>query len=558
MGSGPRFRRNGWTGHTLPRMRAVPSTRLAAWALAFLALLAGPWPDAHARGPVFPAGLEVVGNMLPPPDRAALGGLGLNTCPPPEAPLDRLLYDRTLGEGAALSCGNRFEGLLHFPQADPAYSTQPRTPHGGFDLLETQLRGTRRELLIANMIWDDGPDAPGAEVARAIAALRRDVAEHPERHPDGLTVRVMLGNSIRLDALLDPSASAYSAARHLLAAGVPLTGDTVPGWRLEIANYAYSLPHSHVKLVVQDGETVLAGGFNISFYHLPADAPGGHGLDLTDLALRVRGPVARNAVAAFQDGWALSHLLTCRTEPTPDTLRRDCTFSRPTSPLPPVWTAPAPAAGQARVYPLYRRNGYTGADETVVALFGAAHSSIDVMQSQVSGTLGCIGALFEENGCPPALQLPVWQAAAQAIRERGVTLRLLLDYDPLLQAETLAFLRGLRAELAPLGLADHVQARWYGTAGGLHTKAALIDGRMLTVGSQNLHHSSFGRLGLGEYTLATSDPGAVSEYARMFAFEWARAGAIHAPWWLPEGQPLPAPRPDAEPAERPGRPLPAP
>ncbi|WP_240730756.1 phospholipase D-like domain-containing protein [Deinococcus sp. S9] len=117
-----------------------------------------------------------------------------------------------------------------------------------------------------------------------------------------------------------------------------------------------------------------------------------------------------------------------------------------------------------------------------------------------------------------------------------MTVRLLLDDDPLLQAETLSFLRGLRAELAPLGLADHVQARWYGTAGGLHAKAALIDGQMLTVGSQNLHHSSFGRLGLGAYTLATSAPAAIAEYRRMFAFEWGRAGVIHAPWWLPEGR----------------------
>ncbi|GAA5512068.1 cardiolipin synthase A [Deinococcus carri] len=516
-------------------MRVPPRHRLTAWVLTLLALLAGPWPDARARGPAFAAGLEVVSGSLPPVNRAALDGLGLNTCPPPQAPLDRLLYDRTRGQGAALSCGNRVEGLLHFPNADPAYSTQPQTPHGGFDELEAQLRQTRRELLIANMIWDDGPGAPGAQVARAIAALRRDVAEHPERHPGGMTVRVMLGNSVRLDALLDPTASAYSAARHLLEAGVPLTGDTVPGWRLELANYAYLVPHSHVKLVVQDGETVLAGGFNISFFHVPAGAPGGQGLDLTDLGLRVRGPVARHAVATFHDAWALSRLLTCQKTPTPLTLRRDCTFSQPAAPSPLAWAAPAPATGEARVYPLYRRNGYTDADDAVTALFGAARGRIDVMQSQVSGTLGCTGDLFAEEGCPPALQLPVWRAAVRAVRDRGVTLRLLLDYDPLLQAETLALLRGLHAELAPLGLADHVQARWYGTAGGLHTKAALVDGQMLLVGSQNLHYSSFGRLGLSDYNLATSDAGAVDEYRRMFAFEWARSQAIQPPWWLPAG-----------------------
>lgn len=506
--------------------------RSIAWGLVWLVLLLVPDSWFGGSGIAVAAGFKVA-VQLPAPDMAALDGLGLNTCPVPQAPLDRLLFERTRGQGAALSCGNRVEGLLHFPNGDPAYSAQPRRPGGAFDLLVDQLRQTRRELLIANMIWDDGPDAPGARVAQAIAALRRDVAAFPDRYPDGVTVRVMLGNSIRLGNLLDPAANAYSAARHLLEAGVPLTGDPVPGWRLEIANYAYALPHNHVKLVVQDVERVLAGGYNISFFHEPQAAPSGRGLDLTDLALWVRGPVARNALAAFRDGWALSQLLTCRTPPSPATLRRDCAFQVQAPPLPLGWAAPAPAAGTARVYPLYRRRGYQDADETVSALFAAAGTSIDVMQSQVSGTLGCVGKLSEPGGCDPAFQLLVWRAAVRAIRERGVTLRLLLDYDPLLQAETLALLRGFQAELAPLGLQDHVQARWYGTAGGLHIKAALIDGQMLTVGSQNLHYSSFGPLGLGEYTLATSDAGAIDEYRRMFAFEWARARTIQAPWWLP-------------------------
>ncbi|BDP41278.1 hypothetical protein DAETH_12470 [Deinococcus aetherius] len=521
--------------------------RPLAWALALLTLLAG--PGSEAGRVVFPAGFEVVRGALPRPDLAPLDGLGLNTCPPPASPLDRLLYERTHGQGAALSCGNRVEGLLHFPNADPAYSAQPPRAGGAFELLDDEVRKTRDELLIANMLWDDGPDAPGAGLARAVADLRRDLAAHPERHPRGLTVRLLLGNSIRLGDLLDPTANAYHAARHLLEAGVPLVGDTVPGWRLEIANYAYALPHSHVKLVVQDGETVLTGGFNVSLFHVPAQAPGGRGLDLADLAVRVHGPVARHAVATFRDGWRLSRGLTCRVNPTPATLRRDCSFSRPTSPWPLVWTGPAPAAGTARVYGLYRRSGYTDADDAVVALFGAARTSVDVMQSQVSGTLGCVGRLSEPGGCGPALGLPVWRAAVRAIRERGVRLRLLLDYDPLLQAETLAFLRGLEAELAPLGLADHVQARWYGPAGGLHTKAALIDAQMLTVGSQNLHHSAFGPLGLSEYTLATSDAGAIAEYRRMFAFEWGRSRPIRAPWWLPAEVTEP-PQPRVQPGDR--------
>ncbi|MEF2279134.1 phospholipase D-like domain-containing protein [Deinococcus sp. YIM 134068] len=529
-------------------MRSAVPMRPLLRALALLTLLAGPGRNAEAAGrAVFPAGFEVVRGSLPRPDLAALDGLGLNTCPPPTAPLDRLLYERTLGQGAALSCGNRVEGLLHFPNADPAYSPQPHHTRGAFEEVEAEVRRTRRELLIANMLWDDGPNAPGAGLARAIADLRRDLATHPERYPDGVTVRVMLGNSIRLGDLLDPTANALHAARHLLEAGVPLAGDSLPGWRLELANYTHALPHSHVKLVVRDGEAVLAGGFNVSGHHLPVGA-GGFGL--ADLGLWVRGPVARHAVATFRDAWALSRPLTCRSHPTPGTLRRDCTFTGRTAPWPLRWVSHAPTAGSARVYGLYRRNGYTDADDAVIALFGAARTRIDVIQSQVSGTLGCVGRLSDPGGCPPAFQLPVWRAAVRAIRERGVTLRLLLDYDPLLQAETLALLRGMEAELAPLGLADHIQACWYAPAGGLHTKAALIDGAMLTVGSQNLHHSAFGWLGLGEYTLATSDAGAVAEYERLFAFEWSRSRPVRAPWWLPaDTTPLPPP-PRVEPGDR--------
>lgn len=72
---------------------------------------------------------------------------------------------------------------------------------------------------------------------------------------------------------------------------------------------------------------------------------------------------------------------------------------------------------------------------------------------------------------------------------------------------------------------------------------------MLTVGSQNLHHSAFGPLGLSEYTLATSDAGAIAEYRRMFAFEWGRSRPIRAPWWLPAEVTEP-PQPRVQPGDR--------
>jgi cardiolipin synthase len=507
--------------------------------LGLLLLIAGLLPKLPGGAAWFlPAGVTILTSPLPAPDLAALDGAGLNTCPPPEARLDRLLYMRTRGEGAALSCGNEVLGLVHFPNPDPAYSDQPANPQGGFALVEAQLRTARREIVIANMLWEEGQDSPGAAIARTLAELRRDVQARPEHYPQGLTVRVLLGHSIRLGDLTDPAANAFTAARQLLAAGIPLTGDDVPGWRLELADYRYAAPHQHAKLVVVDGQDVLAGGFNLSWMHLPStvrapDAPQGGGQDLTDLALRVRGPVARQALAAFADGWSHSTVLKCRAVPTPQTVRELCAFTAEGR-MPLTWDAPAPAQGTARVYGLYRRSGYETQDETVTELFGAAERSINVMQSQVSGTLGCSLSLTLPGLCRfPEDQLPVWRAAVQAVRGHGVTLRLLLDHDPLLQVEGLSLLGSLRAALAPDGLAGHVQARWFAGAGGLHAKAALIDDEMLTVGSQNLHFSAFGPSGLSEYTLATSDPATLRAFGRQFEYEWARARPVTLPVWSP-------------------------
>ncbi|MFC3835254.1 MULTISPECIES: phospholipase D-like domain-containing protein [Deinococcus] len=485
--------------------------------------------------------LTFLRSPLPPMPALELDGLGSAVpCPPPTAPLDRVLYDSLAGRGAALSCGNSFAGLLSFPQDEAGVSPQPTSALGGFEAVAETIRAARDEVLLATMIWDDGVGSPGALLAGAIADLRRDLQQHPERHPHGVTVRLLLGNSIRMDRLTDPTASAFSAAQHLLAAGVPLGSDDVPGWRLELANYRYTYPHNHMKLLVVDRQEVLAGGNNVSWFHVPARTPGG--LGLRDLALRVRGPVARHAVAAFRDAWHASRLLTCPDVSVAGASVRDCALAASTPPVPLLWAGPPPVAGTARVFGLYRRPGEEDADGALVRLLSAATSEIDLLQSQVSGTPACTLSALAPGGCPaPQAMLPVWQAILTAVQERGVRVRMVLDHDPVLQLETLALLGGLRARLAPLGLADHVQARWFGPAEGQHTKMIVVDGQMLVVGSPNLQFASFGPGGMSEYALATSDPDATARARTLFGFEWARAAPVVLPYWLRVTDAPPAP-----------------
>lgn len=487
--------------------------------------------------------LTFLRSPLPPMPDLELDGLGSAApCLPPTAPLDRVLYDSLAGHGAALSCGNSFAGLLSFPQDEAGISEQPDSPLGGFEAVARTIRSARDEVLLSTMIWDDGAGSPGALLAVAVADLRRDVQQHPERHPHGVTVRILLGNSVRVDRLTDPTASAFSAAQHLLAAGVPVGSDDVPGWHLELANYTYAYPHNHMKLLVVDRQEVLAGGNNVSWFHVPVTTSGG--LGLRDLALRVRGPVARNAVAAFRDAWRSSRALTCPDGAVPGATVDDCTLAATTSPFPLLWAGPPQVAGTARVYGLYRRPGEEDADGALARLLSAATSEIDLLQSQVSGTPACTLSLLAPGGCPaPHAMLPVWQAILTAVQERGVRVRLVLDHDPVLQLETLALLGGLRARLAPQGLADHIQARWFGPAEGQHTKMIVVDGKMLVVGSPNLQFASFGPGGMSEYALATSDPDATARARTLFGFEWNRAVPVVLPYWLRAADPPPAPWP---------------
>ncbi|WP_264777318.1 phospholipase D-like domain-containing protein [Deinococcus aetherius] len=452
-------------------------------------------------------------------------------CPAPTDPLELAVWRvTTRGRRPDLSCGNDFLGFLHTPNPDPAFSAQPPTPHGGFDGLAAQIAGARREVLFAVMEWADDPRrGPGAVLARGVAELYGQVRDNPAAFPDGVTVRVALGNFPRA-ANLEWGSQVYAAARDLLAAGVPLRDDRL-GWRVEIANYAGTFPHSHAKLLVTDSVGLTVMGFNVGPLHLPSGTTRGHGGDVRDLGMRFRGPVARDGLNVFDDLWRRSTLLDCSPGVTPRTVRSSCRNGGPGEPTHPQGTdrfAPT-RAGDVRAFSLYRREGFQMADDALVALLDASRQSVDLMHVSFSMDVRCNLALLNPRLCTSQDALP-WMRALVRAAERGVTVRALLYEHGFLGLENRVGLAVLRRELRARGLEDRLQARWF--PGGLHAKTMLVDGRMLTVGSQNLHYSSWTPRGLNEYTLATTAPGAAQGYAREFAFFWGQARPADLPRWL--------------------------
>jgi phosphatidylserine/phosphatidylglycerophosphate/cardiolipin synthase-like enzyme len=109
----------------------------------------------------------------------------------------------------------------------------------------------------------------------------------------------------------------------------------------------------------------------------------------------------------------------------------------------------------------------------------------------------------------------------EAIQANGVKVRVIMENTNSNGLENRVAGTVLMEELERLGLSHLVELRFYN--GKLHAKSMLLDGKLLIIGSQNLHYSSWGEAGLNEYSLSTDNPQAISEYQTMFEEKWAQA-----------------------------------
>lgn len=168
------------------------------------------------------------------------------------------------------------------------------------------------EVLFGIMQWDrpTGTDSPGSTLADAIVALYHQVKENPAAYPKGMTVRILTGNMPQL-ALFPVPDHNWHVLEDLRAAGLPELVNEALGWRVEIADFDGRWPHMHTKMMIVDGKTVMAAGFNYSYLHFAGDHPSDRGIDMYDLGIHITGPVAQAARAAYDDQWSQSDQLVC-------------------------------------------------------------------------------------------------------------------------------------------------------------------------------------------------------------------------------------------------------
>ncbi|WP_197474634.1 phospholipase D-like domain-containing protein [Deinococcus puniceus] len=442
-------------------------------------------------------------------------------CLPPTDPLELAVWRVTTAGGRPdLSCGNSFVEYQRLPRS-------PSTPVDAFDQIAAQIREAKNEVLLASMEWHAGEGRPGWTVARAVRDLYGRVQANPAAYPQGMSVRLMLGNFPELQRA-DWATMPLALVRDLRALGVPLE-DAAVGWSLSVLNYRY-FPHSHVKLHVIDGQNLTVAGFNFTDTHLPQNERNGGLHDLHDLGLRMSGPVAQDGVAAFDDLWRHSRQVRCPADVRPEQVSAACTLGDPGPVTHPAAARHALPTGTARAFMLHRRPGFDQADRAHLGLLGAATTQIDLMQASFSPLLPCWYAYLSPDECPYDT-LPVYLRAVVDAIGRGVRVRVLMVDYGIDRAANRSGAALVRLMARQLGKEDLFEARY--TTFPMHTKALTVDGRMVLAGSMNFHFSAWGGLGLAEAALATSDPAAVQGQQASFEDVWANGSRpVPREWWM--------------------------
>jgi hypothetical protein len=421
-------------------------------------------------------------------------------------------------------CGNHFVEFVFMPKPEPEFYVLPPGQRIGYDQLSDLLKTAQYEILFSNMQWDQDQDnlSPGSEMARTMTAIYQQVKVNPGAYPRGMTIKILLGNYPSVSTLQNGD-QIWNVVQDFVDAGLPTMEDPAIGWKVELANYKGSMPHSHTKFIVIDGKTVMAAGFNIAWTHLPDTSPSGKGENLTDLGLVMTGPVAQTGIAAFDDQWIDSNQLICGdlSNRDLDDLQKNCTWQLArVSHLPESLKYYLPE-DTANAVAVYRTAVYKESDHAYEAALASAKQTIDVIHVNFTADLICDLNLLVPSLCNYDNTLPYLHSIVDAMEKNGAHVRVIVEGSAGNGAENLPNIQILYNEAAKLGVQDQLEVRKFN--GRVHTKSAMIDNQLLFVGSQNFHYSSIAEGGVTEFVITTDAPEALTIYKDMFEYYWQRA-----------------------------------
>jgi phosphatidylserine/phosphatidylglycerophosphate/cardiolipin synthase-like enzyme/MFS family permease len=419
-------------------------------------------------------------------------------------------------------CGNRFDRMHFTPNPKAPEQTLEPTPLGAFNTVADLISNAQYEVNLVNMQWDAPSEfeSPGKAIARAVADLYDKVKAHPENYPRGMTVRILLGN-LPEPAVLSLADQTHHTITDLRNEGVG-PSDPEIGWSIQLGNYRGNLPHAHSKFMVVDGETAVAAGFNISYLHLDENFPYYLDLGMTDMGLQMTGPVAQTVLAAYDDLWTNSDLITCWGNPPAAKLL--FTLFCGTAPTevyhpPEVLRFRVAEENDNAAFALHHTFAHLESDEALLAAIDAAQETIDLFQVNFSLSTPCLALSLVSDYCTEENFAPVYMLALRdAVINHDVHVRVMMEESAMNGIENRTGVIWFYKQLAAAGKEDNIELRF--SSHKMHNKAMLVDKDFLVVGSQNFHYSAWGPNSLTEYNIATDDPAAVQQFLNEYEYWW--------------------------------------